>query len=120
MPGDRDVVLTRQRLEPGGADAIREWYATEEGNREQVRAGLRDGGIRVETVFIEEIDGESYLTFYVDAADFAAAEASFLDTDHDNVRAFQDLVEEVVVGGLDAFHAERTEALFHVEADPVD
>lgn len=118
MVHDRDVVITRQRIEPGSAEAFREWYAAEEDNREQVRAGLRDGGVHVESIFVEEVGGDEYLTFYIEADDFAAAEENFRDTDHENVEAFQELVEDAIVGGLDAFHADRTEALFHVVADP--
>lgn len=118
MEENRDVVLTRQRIKPGRADDFREWYAAEADNREQVRAGLRDGGVHVESIFIEEIAGEDYLTFYIEADDFEAAETSFRKTDHENVEAFQELVEDAVVGGLAAFHSDRTEALFHVVADP--
>lgn len=113
----KDVLLSRQEIVPGEADTLREWFAGEAENKDAVRAALRDEGVYVESVFIHSTDDGEYLLYYIEADDFDAAIEEFLESEHENIQQYQEVVEQTLVGGLDAYHADRSDLLFHAVVD---
>lgn len=115
---EKDVLLSRQEIEPGEADALREWFAGEAENKDAVRAALRDEGVYVESVFIHSTDDGEYLLYYIEADDFDVALEEFLESEHENIQQYREVVEQTLVGGLDAYHQDRSDLLLHAVVDP--
>lgn len=114
----KDVLLSRQEIVPGETETLREWFAGEAENKDQVRDALRDEGVHVESVFIHTTDEGATLLYYIEADDFDEAIAAFLASEHENIQQYQEVVEQTLVGGLEGYHRDRADVLFHAVVDP--
>lgn len=115
---DKDVILTVQEIVPGETDRIEAWFEQESENKAEVKEALREEGVFVESAFVNRTDEGDYLYYYIEAADFEEALSEFKSSEHDNIQEFQALVDEALVGGMDAYHEDRAENIFSIVVDP--
>ena len=106
------VILSVQRIEPGMADAVEAFYRDYHEEQADHYDGLREGGIDVESAFVHRTDDGAFLYYYFEADDPAAMLAEWRAEDKWMDRAF---IEEAIVGGIDAYHAETVPAVLHVD-----
>lgn len=114
---DRDFVLSVQKIEPGKADEFRERFDMSEEEREGLVEQLHEEGITIESVFIENRDDGEYLLYYIEADDFDHALETWKASESEATEAYQDLIEESLVGGVEGYHADRSELIFHIDTD---
>lgn len=106
------VILSVQGIEPGKADAVEAFYREYHENQDEHYEELREGGIAVESAFVRRTDHGDYLYYYFEADDPAAMLREWREEDKWMDRAF---IEEAIVGGIDAYHAETATPVLHVE-----
>lgn len=105
-----DVVLTRQRVEDGKTEKLRDWCEELANRSDEVRETLRDEGMYTETAFLERTEDGHYLYYYMEAEDVPAALQAFGESDHDVDREHEATMSDVVAESpaLDEF-----EVLYH-------
>lgn len=112
---DEDVILHRQKIKPGNADDLREWFEDNVEDEPAVQSALRERGLRVESAFIQSTDSGEYLLYYAEVDDSDRADAHAVESGPECKR----IAERFLEGG--AAGAERTaaELLFDIiiEAD---
>lgn len=114
---DQQILLSVQKIKPGGAEKLRERFARQDDRKDELVEQLDEEGITVESVFINEIDGEEYLLYYIEADDFDHALETWENSDSEATKQYQDLIEETLVGGVEGYHADRSERIFHIDTD---
>ena len=60
----------RVKLKEGSLDDVRNWFQTLNNRANEVLESLENEGVIVESVFLEQIGGESYLIYYMKAESF--------------------------------------------------
>ena len=60
-----DVQCIRMRLKPDSLSRVRAWQAELNLRSNEVLETLRDEGVFIESVFLDEIDDEHYLIYYM-------------------------------------------------------
>lgn len=92
-----EPVLLRQRVDPERVEDLREWTAEVRTRPEEHVETLRNEGVYTETAFLERIDGEPYLTYYMEtesvAGAFEAFESSEFDIDAEHEEVMQEVLE---------------------------
>lgn len=114
---EKDVILSVQEIEPGKADRLREWFSRDDRDGEQAKESLRNEGIWAESAFIYSMDDTEYLLYYIEADDFEHAMEEFSRSDYGNIKRYKEIIDDVMVGGLDQYHSDRAEELFHIVVD---
>ena len=112
---EQDVVLSVQKIRPGGAEQLEERFASQAERKAELVTQLEAEGITVESVFIHEIAGDQYLLYYIEADDFDEAIETWKSSDSPATTAYQDLIDETLEGGLDRYHADRADRIFHID-----
>lgn len=115
---EKDVILSIQPIVEGKVPVLEDWFASEAENKAKVQEALVDEGILVESVFVQVSRGDEYLVYYIVAANFEDAMEEFLASEHENIQQYHEVVEETLVGGLEEYHANRSEILHHAVPDP--
>ncbi len=62
-----ETVCVRVRLKPGSVERVREWAAELNRRRDEVSATLRDEGVVVESVFLDQAASDDFLVYYLKA-----------------------------------------------------
>lgn len=62
-----DVVLTKQRIEPGETDRLREWCTEIQEREAEALATLEAEGMHEEAAFVEAGDDGEYLVYFMKA-----------------------------------------------------
>jgi hypothetical protein len=112
---EQDVVLSVQKIRPGGAEKLESRFASQAERKDALVEQLEEEGITVESVFIHEIDGDQYLLYYIEADDFDEAIETWKASDSAATAEYQALIEETLDGGLDGYHADRADNIFHID-----
>ncbi len=79
----RNFICTRHTLRPGSRDAVRAWAKMMNSRSGDVSQTLRDEGVRMEMVFLEESDEGDSLLFLLDTDDYDRAVEIFMQSDHE-------------------------------------
>lgn len=114
---DRENVLTVQEIEPGYTDKVEEWFAADSEDEEELKESLREEGVLVESSFVHKTESADYLIFYIEAEDFDHAVEEFNSTESEDIKKFQSLFDEILVGGMEQYHADRADPLFDIVVD---
>jgi len=108
-----EVLYSVQEIEEGKTDEVREWFQEWQDVETDLHDALREEGIWVESVFIHSRDDGDYLHYYIEANDVEEMLETFEASDaYDE---FKDFIDGCLVGGLDDYHSERPEMIFHTE-----
>ena len=110
-----EAILTKQEVEPGKVDRLREWMAELRDREDEVMETFTDEGIHAETVFLEHTDDATYLVTYLDADDVVSAFEAFEDSLHDIDHEHQSVMDEVLVDGTDVGEYEPLSHLVNPE-----
>ena len=78
-----DVVLTKQRIEPGKTERLREWTAEIRDREDEALATLENEGMHLEAAFVEHTDEGDFLVYFMKADDVAAVSSAFEESDHE-------------------------------------
>ena len=57
------------KLKPDSLERVRAWQRELNQRPEEVLATLRDEGVSIESVFLDEVNGDAYLIYYMRAID---------------------------------------------------
>jgi hypothetical protein len=107
-----DVILTRQRVEPGKEERLREWMAEIRDREDEARATHEDEGMLTESAFLERGDeGEMFLVYYMECEAWEQVVEAFSNSEHDIDEAHERVMEEVLVDGADVG---EFELLYHL------
>lgn len=96
-----DVVLTKQRIEPGKTDRLREWCAEIREREDEALATLEDEGMHAEAAFVESHGGDEYLIYYMKADDIDAVYEAFSESEHAIDEEHRTVMRDVLVSGED-------------------
>jgi len=105
-----EPTLLRQRVDPDRVGELREWTAEVQTRPEEHVETLRNEGVHTETAFLEHIDGEVYLTYYMEAERVAAVFEAFENSEFDIDAEHEDVMREVLESGENVADAE---VLYH-------
>jgi L-rhamnose mutarotase len=112
-----NVILTVQKITPGKTDEVREFYREYQENEEEYHGLLREGGISIESAFIEEREDGDYLYYYFEAEEPEAMMRQWREEDKWMNREF---IEDAIEGGIEAYHADWAESILHVQVPDED
>ena len=76
------VQCARIRLKPGSLERVRAWQKELTQREDEVLETLRDEGVWVESVFLEELEGVHYLVYYMKCLDFEKGHEVFSKSIH--------------------------------------
>lgn len=93
-----EVVLVRQRIEPGETDRLREWYAELADREDEVVATLEHEAVYTETAFVETTENGDYLYGYMEADDLEAADAAGDAEEYDVDEEHHAVLEKALTG----------------------
>lgn len=79
------------KLKPNSEGDLQDWRDTLNGRLDEVLETLRDEGVRIESWFQVDINGQPYLLWFMQAKSIAQAQETFLASKHD----------------IDAYHLEK-------------
>jgi hypothetical protein len=102
--------LTRQRVDPDRIEKLRSWTEEVRNRPDEHVETLRHEGVHTETAFLERIDGEPYLTYYMETESFADAIEAFRNSDFAIDEEHKAVMREVLVS---AENVADTELLYH-------
>ncbi|GAB7012489.1 DUF6176 family protein [Halolamina salina] len=105
-----EPVLTRQRVDPDRVDDLREWTAEVRERPDEHVETLRNEGVYTETAFLERIDGEPYLTYYMETESVQAVFEAFENSEFDIDAEHEAVMREVLESGENVADAE---VLYH-------
>ncbi|MFC6824310.1 DUF6176 family protein [Halopelagius fulvigenes] len=91
-----DVVLTKNRIEPGKTDRLREWMAEITTRREEAIETLRYEGMISEAAFLERTDSDDYLVYYMEAEDIDGVYEAFRSSPYEIDREHGEILDEVL------------------------
>lgn len=92
-----EVILTKQKIEEGKTERLKEWIAEIRDRKEEAIQTLKNEGMHSETAFIEHTDDGDYLVYYMRADDidevFEAFRASSHEIDIEHKEVMRDVLE---------------------------
>jgi hypothetical protein len=98
-----DVALTRQQLESGKTEQLREWMTEIRQREDEARETLADEGMVAEAAFLERTEDNDFLVYYMEAEDLEHASDAFSDSTHDideeHKAVMNDVLEDSADGG---------------------
>jgi hypothetical protein len=113
-----DVVLTRQRVEPGREDRLREWMAEIKRRESEALETLEHEGMIAEAAFLDEQPEATYLLYYMEAEDVDAVFEAFESSPYEIDQEHAAVLEEVLADDQPDDHPEL---LYHaVNGEAVD
>jgi hypothetical protein len=110
-----DVVLVKQRVEPGKEQRLREWLREVRRREDEAVETLRDEGVLTESAFLEHTDRGTFLVYYMEAEDIDHVQQSFEHSDHKIDEEHKAVMREVLVDGRNVGEYERLYHLTHPE-----
>ena len=105
-----DVVLTRERVEPGCEDRLREWMAEVKRRESEAMETLAHEGMVAEAAFLDEQPEATYLMYYMEAEDLDEVYEAFRSSPYEIDREHAAVVDEVLA---DDQPDEQPELLYH-------
>ena len=106
-----EITLIRYRLEPGGAERVREWATEVRSRRSEAIETLQHGGVVSEAAFLESHPDGDYVCFYVEAESLDRAREAFESSPYEIDREFRELLAAVVA---DDQPTAEIEPLYHL------
>lgn len=92
-----DVVLSKQRVEPGKEDRLREWMAEIRRRVEEARATHEDEGMLTESAFLERTNDGTFLVYYMECERWSRAVTAYENSDHAIDEEHKRVMDEVLV-----------------------
>ncbi|RDI72400.1 DUF6176 family protein [Halopelagius longus] len=93
-----EVILTKNRIEPGKRDRLREWMTEITTRREEAIETLRYEGMISEAAFLEQTDDADYLVYYMEAEDidgvYEAFQSSPYEIDHEHGEVLDEVLAD--------------------------
>lgn len=93
-----EVVLTKNRIEPGKTEQLREWMAEIQSRRDEAVKTLQYEGMYSEAAFLEQTADGDYLLYYMEAEDidsvFEAFESSPYKIDQEHKKIMDDVLAD--------------------------
>ena len=102
--------LLRQRVDPDRVEELREWTAEVRSRPEEHVETLRHEGVYTETAFLERIDGDPYLTYYMETESVHAVYEAFENSEFDIDAEHEEVMREVLESGENVADAD---VLYH-------
>jgi Tfp pilus assembly protein PilP len=102
--------LLRQRVDPDRVEELREWTAEVRSRPEEHVETLRHEGVYTETAFFERIDGDPYLTYYMETESVHAVYEAFENSEFDIDAEHEEVMREVLESGENVADAD---VLYH-------
>ena len=115
---NKDVVTSVQEIKPGKEEAIREHFDIKAETRDALQDQLRDEGIYIESLFIDEREDGAYLCSYIKAENWQQMVEEWRNSDAEEAVVLKDFLDETIVGGWRQFHQRQMENIFHIEVPP--
>lgn len=106
-----DVVLTKQKIEPGKTERLKEWMSEIREREDEAIETLQSEGMHSEAAFLEECEDGEYLVYYMAAEDIREVYESFEESSHDIDEAHKQVMDEVLEDGEDVGNYEL---LYHM------
>ncbi|MYL16370.1 DUF6176 family protein [Halorubrum distributum] len=94
-----DVVLTKQRIEPGKTERLEAWAREIRDRESEAIETLRNERMHSETAFVEHADDGDYLVYYMKAEDIDAAYEAYEESSHDIDEEHKRVLTEVLETG---------------------
>ncbi|WP_435358342.1 DUF6176 family protein [Haloarchaeobius sp. DFWS5] len=94
-----DVVLTKQRIEPGKTDHLREWTQEIQDREDEALETLEQEGMHHEAAFVEHTDDGDFLVYFMQADDMDRVFDAFAESDHPIDAEHKEVMREVLVDG---------------------
>ncbi|MFC4553020.1 MULTISPECIES: DUF6176 family protein [Halorussus] len=91
-----DVVLTKQKVEPGKEERLREWMAEVRSREDEALETLAQEGMHTESAFLEHTDDGTYLVYFMEADDMDAVYDAYQNSDHDIDHEHQSVMAETL------------------------
>jgi hypothetical protein len=108
-----DVVLVKQRVEPGKEQRLREWLREVQRRQDEAEETLRDEGVLTESAFLEHTDRGTFLVSYMEAEDMHRVQESFEQSDHQIDEEHKAVMRDVLVDGRNVGEYEQLYHLTH-------
>jgi predicted thioredoxin/glutaredoxin len=105
-----EPTLLRQRVDPDRVEELREWTREVRTRPDEHVETLRHEGVYTETAFLERIDGELYLTYYMETERVEAVYEAFEHSEFDIDAEHEEVMREVLESGENVADAE---VLYH-------
>jgi hypothetical protein len=106
-----DVVLTRQRIESGKTEQLREWMTEIRQREDEARETLENEGMVAEAAFLEQTEDEDFLVYYMEAEDVEHVYEAFSDSSHDIDEEHKAVMNDVLE---DSANVDGFELLYHL------
>lgn len=94
-----DVVLTKQKIEPGKTPRLKEWMGEIRTREDEAIETLESEGMHSEAAFIERTDEGDYLVYYMEAEDMEHVFESFSKSSHEIDLEHQEVMSELLESG---------------------
>ncbi|PSQ44145.1 hypothetical protein BRD14_01760 [Halobacteriales archaeon SW_5_68_122] len=94
-----DIVLTKQKIENGETQQLREWMDEVSEREEEAIETLKSEGMHSETTFIEHTDEGDFLVYYMKADDMKQVSESFADSSHEIDEEHKRMMDNVLESG---------------------
>ena len=91
-----DVVLLKQRVEPGKTDQLREWMAELRSRRDEAVETLQHEGLYTEASFVESRADGTFLLTFLEAEDIDRAFEAYESSTHELDREHREVLDEVL------------------------
>lgn len=91
-----EVALTKQKIEPGKTERLREWTEEIRDREDEAVETLANEGMHLEAAFLERTDEGAFLVYFVKADDVDAVFAAFEESDHEIDHEHRDVLDEVL------------------------
>lgn len=93
-----ETICIRTKIKHNSIKEVRRWFQTLQEKSDEVLVSLKDEGVIIESVFLDEQDSDYYLIYYMKAKDLKHAHEvaikSTLDIDKYHKKCFKELCEE--------------------------
>lgn len=94
-----EVVLTKQKIEPGKTERLKEWMSEIREREQEAIETLQSEGMHSEAAFLEQSEGGDYLVYYMAAENMHDVFKSFEDSSHDIDEEHKQIMHEVLEDG---------------------
>lgn len=91
-----EVALTKQKVEPGKTDRLREWTEEIRDREDEAIATLENEGMHLEAAFVEHTDEGDFLVYFVKADDVDAGFEAFEESGHESDREHAEVLDGVL------------------------
>ncbi|SIQ69031.1 hypothetical protein SAMN05421858_0094 [Haladaptatus litoreus] len=107
-----DVVLTKQKIEPGKTERLKEWSEEVRERKDEAVETLQNEGMHAESAFIERTDDGDFLVYYMKAEDIHEVYEAFENSTHEIDREHEEVMRETLESVEDVG---EYELLYHLD-----